>query len=100
MRLSATGKLGYWKDKKLPEKTKERMSDIKKGKVFTESHKKSISETLSGKAFTQNHRDALSKTHKGKIPWNINLLYVRWIKPEEVQNTIANRGRLIIDKTS
>jgi hypothetical protein len=70
MRLNATGKPGYWKNKKLSEKTKEKMSDIKKGKTFTESHKKSVSESLSGKIFTQSHRDALSKGHKGKTPWN------------------------------
>ena len=70
MRLGATGKPGYWKDKKMPENTKEKMSNIKRGKTFTESHKESISNALSGKNFSQNHRDALSEAHKGKIPWN------------------------------
>jgi len=42
------GKNGYWKNKKLSEKTKQKMSLAHKGKLFTNKHKKNISKALTG----------------------------------------------------
>ncbi len=69
---------GYWKGKKLSLKTREKMSDAKKGK--TPKNIKMLIEAKRNYKYTKKHRKRLSETHKklgtmppsrrGTIPWN------------------------------
>ena len=80
--LHTKGKQGYWKGKtgpnkckKLPEETKKKMSEAKKGKQFSEEHKKKIGETkkgnknMLGKKHSAESKKRMSEAMKGKNIW-------------------------------
>ena len=48
---------------KISDKTKEKLSDVNKGKILSDETKQKISEANKGKIFTKTHKDKISKNH-------------------------------------
>lgn len=49
------GKVGYWKDKKMPEKARKNMSKGAKNKIFTKEHRENMSKSRKGKRTGKNN---------------------------------------------
>jgi group I intron endonuclease len=57
------GKVGYWRDKKMTEEHKQKISDGGLGKKRSENTKKNISNSLFGKKLTEKHKKSLIESH-------------------------------------
>ena len=69
--LSEETKIKMSEAKKNPsEKTRRKMSNAGKGKIFSEEHRRKLSVTGKGKTFSEEHRRKLSEAQKGKKWWN------------------------------
>jgi group I intron endonuclease len=51
---------------RLSEGTKRRISETKKGRLFSEEHKKSMSEVRKGKSLSEDTKKKMSEAHKGR----------------------------------
>jgi len=60
------GNKGKLIGRKVSQKTREKMSESGKKKVFTKEHKRNLSKAMKGKAKSQEHKDKQSKAMKGK----------------------------------
>ena len=56
----------HWKNKKLSETTKAKLSAATKGRKLSEEHKAKITASLKGRKHSEEHRAKLSAAHKGK----------------------------------
>lgn len=61
--LYASEKLtAYFKNKKLSEKTKQKMSEAHKNIIFSIEHKNNLSKSLSGRKLSEQHKENLRKS--------------------------------------
>lgn len=61
--------LSFWKNKKMPESIKSKMSESLKGRALSESHKENIRIANTGKHHSEETLQKLRDSHRGK-PWS------------------------------
>lgn len=104
------GKIGYWRNKKMTEEHKKKISESGKGKKRNEITKKNISNSLKGKKLSETHKLKLSEgsPNKGKIAKNVKKVDKICLTTKKVLDTyesieiaaklnnIKNKGNIIM----